>query len=359
MGRMAFQPLSVFRALILFLSWNVGVTLLSALEVNIIIPNSGSGSLSLSTTLATAGVPLTFVVSSTDSHSIICVQVLNSSAHLLNSFVGSGRFNGSFSLNAALRHNVLGYTLYSGGLNFSSSSVPFGRFHAGLEVSTIKHVELSYNEVLRPFVQWEGMLKGPCTGDFYLNITSSHAYALHINSTVLTDNLHLRVVGLSSTIIPLHLVENSFSDIKVFAHVIRLCVAMRHAPLLNCTLTPAILQVLSSGSFLLQWMGPCNAESETISKEHLYSKMLSFEPVTLDVKPGTASATASAWQDVPYLWTAGAPATFSVLFRDKFGNLINSYSDGRKLVEVSRVFSHVSTIYVHVLFIANDFLMSS
>ena len=109
----------------------------------------------------------------------------------------------------------------------------------------------------------------------------------------------------------------------------------------------------------MQWMGPCHAESETISKEHLYSKMLSFEPVTLDVKPGTASATASAWQDVPYLWTAGAPATFSVLFRDKFGNLINSYSDGRKLVEVSREFSHVSTIYVHVLFVPNDFLMLS
>jgi hypothetical protein len=217
---MVLQPLSVFRTLILILCWNICLTFVSSLEVTSVTPNWGGGNLSLSSTLATAGVPLTFFVSLADSDSIVCVQVLNSSLQLLNSFVGSCQFNGSFSVNVALRHNVLGYTLHSGGLNFSSSAVPFGRFHEGLIASTIKPVELSQDEVLRPFVQWEGMLKGPCTGKFYLNVTSSHAYALQINSTVLIDNLDLRVVGLSSTIIPVHLVENSFSDIKVSSHVI-------------------------------------------------------------------------------------------------------------------------------------------
>jgi hypothetical protein len=115
--------------------------------------------------------------------------------------------------------------------------------------------------------------------------------------------------------------------------------------LFTVTLTIAIFQVLSSGSFLLQWMGPCHAASEAISQEYLYSKMLLAEPLALEVKAAMASATTSSWQDVPYLWTAGAPATFSVLFRDKFGNLINSYSDGRELVDISRLFSHVSSCF--------------
>ncbi len=179
----------------------------------------GSGSLSLSTSIATAGVPLTFFVSSADANAAVCVQVLNSSLHHLHSFVGHYAFNGSFAVEAASRHTVVGYALRNGGLNFSASVVSFDSIHEGPVASTIKHVELSRDEFFRPFVRWTGMLKGPCTGSFYLNITSAHSYALRINSTVLVDNLNLRAVGQSSTIVPLYLIENSFSDIQISAHV--------------------------------------------------------------------------------------------------------------------------------------------
>jgi hypothetical protein len=205
--------------------WNVCASFASALQ-------SGgttlkvSESLSLSTSIATAGVPVSFFVISDDENSIVCVQVLNSTLHTLNSFVGSNQFNGSFTVNTAIRHTVASFILRNGGLQFSSNSFPFGGFHDGHVAPTTKHVELSglwlsSNDVLRPFVRWVGMLKGPCTGDFYLNITSSHAYALRINATLLIDNLDLRVVGQSSTVVPLHLVENSFSDIQVSVHVVQ------------------------------------------------------------------------------------------------------------------------------------------
>ena len=207
------------------LCWNVCASFASALQ-------SGdstlkvSESLSLSTSIATAGVPVSFFVVSDDENSIVCVQVLNSTLHTLNSFVGSNQFNGSFTVNTAIRHTVASFVLRNGGLQFSSTSFPFDGSYDGHVAPATKHVELSglwlsSNDVLRPFVRWVGMLKGPCTGDFYLNITSSHAYALRINATLLIDNLDLRVVGQSSTVVPLHLVENSFSDIQVSVHVIQ------------------------------------------------------------------------------------------------------------------------------------------
>jgi hypothetical protein len=185
-----------------------------------------SESLSLSTSIATAGVPVSFSVISDDENSIVCVQVLNSTQHTLNSFVGSNQFNGSFTVNTAIRHTVASFILRNGGLHFSSSSFPFGLHDGHVAPTTTHHAELSglwlsSNDVLRPFARWVGMLKGPCTGDFYLNITSSHAYAIRINATLLIDNLDLRVVGQSSTVVPLHLVENSFSDIQVSVHVIQ------------------------------------------------------------------------------------------------------------------------------------------
>ena len=179
----------------------------------------GSGSLSLSTSIATAGVPLTFFVSSADANAAVCVQVLNSSLHHLHSFVSQYAFNGSFAVESASRHTVAIYALRNGGLDFSASVVSFDSIHEAPVASTIKLVELSRDDFFRPFLRWTGMLKGPCTGEFHLNITSAHSYSLRINSTVLVDNLDLRVVGLSSTIVPLFLVENSFSDIEVSVHV--------------------------------------------------------------------------------------------------------------------------------------------
>jgi hypothetical protein len=228
MGCRALQPLFAFRTLLLILCWNASASLASSVEPSHNTLEAGSGSLSLSSSLATAGVPLTFFVKSADADAVVCVQVLDSSLQVLKSFVGSREFNGSFSVDTASRHSVVRYALRSGGLKFSSSSFPFGRFDEGLTVSTIKstelptikNIELSRDESLRPYVQWVGMLKGPCTGDFYLNVTSSHAYALRVNASVLIDNLDLRVVGLSTTIVSLYIVENSFSDIEVSSHVI-------------------------------------------------------------------------------------------------------------------------------------------
>ena len=213
------QLFFAIRAALLIQLWNAGLSFASSLQASGTALKMESDSLSLSASIATAGVPITFFISSADAQSIVCVQVLNSSLHTLNSFVGSNEFSGSFSVDAATRLKVVGYKLRNGGLNFSSSSVSFGTFHEGL-VSTTKHVRLTPDELLPPFVQWVGMFKGPCTGNFVLNVTSSHAYALRINSTLLIDNLSLRVFGVSSTVFPLHLVENSFSDIEVSAHVI-------------------------------------------------------------------------------------------------------------------------------------------
>ncbi len=212
----------MFRALFLLLYWNAYTSFAASFESSQKKLESASGSLFLSFSIATAGVPLTFFVRSADADSIVCVQVHDSSSRLVKSFVGSSEFSGSFSVDAALRHSVVSYILRSGGLNLSSSSFPFGTFHQGPISSTIKNVELSLGESLRPFVQWIGMIKGPCTGDFDLNVTSSHPYALRINSVLLIDNLDLRAVGLSSTIVSLHIVENSFLDIEVSSHVIPL-----------------------------------------------------------------------------------------------------------------------------------------
>ncbi len=214
------QLLPALLAFFVLLCWNTSVSFASSLGTSQSSLENISGSLSLSSSLATAGVPLAFFVRSSDANAIICVQVRDSSLRVLKSFVGSFEFSGSFILNASLHHSVVSYTLRSGGLNFSSSSSPFGTFHEGQYSSTIKNIELSHGESLRPFVQWVGMLKGPCTGDFKLNVIASHPYALRINSTLLIDNLDSRAVGLSSTIVPLRIVEDSFSDIEVLSHVI-------------------------------------------------------------------------------------------------------------------------------------------
>jgi hypothetical protein len=221
MGCMTLQLfLATLRPLLLILCWKACSLSASSIESSgSSIEALGSGSLSLSTSIATAGVPLTFFVSSADANAAVCVQVLNSSLHHLHSFVSQYAFNGSFAVESASRHTVASYALRNGGLNFSASVVSFDSIHEAPVASTIKLVELSRDDFFRPFLRWTGMLKGPCTGEFHLNITSAHSYSLRINSTVLVDNLDLRVVGLSSTIVPLFLVENSFSDIEVSVHV--------------------------------------------------------------------------------------------------------------------------------------------
>jgi hypothetical protein len=220
MGCRAVQLLVAFRAIFLLLCWKASASFASSLATSQSNLDSVSGSISLSSSIATAGVPLTFSVKSADANAILCVQVRDPSLRLLKSFIGSFEFTGSFSVDTALKYSVESYTLRSGGLNFSSSSFPFGRFHEGPFSSTIKNVQLSYGDSLRPFVRWVGMLKGPCTGVFSLNVTSSYPYALRINSTLLIDNLDLRAVGLSSAIVSLHVVESSFLDIEVLSHVI-------------------------------------------------------------------------------------------------------------------------------------------
>jgi hypothetical protein len=101
------------------------------------------------------------------------------------------------------------------------------------------------------------------------------------------------------------------------------------------------VQVLSSGNFMIQWMGPCFAASEIISKDFLFSKTSSAQPVIVDVENDRASATQSFVQEVPRLWTAGIPMTFALSVRDKFGNTIDSHNDELELVDVLRTFSHV------------------
>jgi hypothetical protein len=108
-------------------------------------------------------------------------------------------------------------------------------------------------------------------------------------------------------------------------------------------LTLPILQVLSSGSFILQWMGPCYAASEIVSEEFLFSKRIFAQPLIFDVNSQRAAAVRSSWQNDSRLWTAGMPMTFSLSVRDKFGNAIKTYNDELELVDVSRVFFHVRT----------------
>ena len=91
----------------------------------------------------------------------------------------------------------------------------------------------------------------------------------------------------------------------------------------------------------MQWMGPCYAVNEAISRDNLFEKALSGHPLILDVSADKASANRSSWNDVPRLWTAGVPMTFSLTLSDKFGNVISTYSDRLDLVDISRVFSHV------------------
>lgn len=88
-------------------------------------------------------------------------------------------------------------------------------------------------------------------------------------------------------------------------------------------------------------MGPCFAASEIISKDFLFSKTSSAQPVIVDVENDRASATQSFVQEVPRLWTAGIPTTFALSVRDKFGNMIDSHDDGLELVDILRIFSHV------------------
>jgi hypothetical protein len=102
---------------------------------------------------------------------------------------------------------------------------------------------------------------------------------------------------------------------------------------------------VSSGSFLLQWFGPCYAASETIAKEYLFSKTLLDRSLFFRVNPGRASAAKSFWNVTSCIWTAGIPMTFSVSLRDNFGNKIISQCDDREIIEISRVFSHVRAYY--------------
>ena len=99
--------------------------------------------------------------------------------------------------------------------------------------------------------------------------------------------------------------------------------------------------MLSSGSFILQWMGPCYAASEIISEKFLFSKRILAQPLMFDVNSHRAAAVKSFWQNDPLLWTAGIPMTFFLSVRDKFGNAIRSFNDELELVDVSRVFFHV------------------
>ena len=92
---------------------------------------------------------------------------------------------------------------------------------------------------------------------------------------------------------------------------------------------------------MIQWMGPCFADSEIISKDFLFSKTISAQHVIVDVENDKASATQSFVQEVPRLWTAGIPMTFVLSVRDKFGNTIDSHNDGLEIVDVLRTFSHV------------------
>jgi hypothetical protein len=89
-------------------------------------------------------------------------------------------------------------------------------------------------------------------------------------------------------------------------------------------------------------MGPCYSTYEDISEDYLFSRSLLAHPLILDVNADRASAIRSSWQDLPVIWTAGIPMTFALSVSDKFGNAVSSYSDGLDIVDVSRVFSHVS-----------------
>jgi hypothetical protein len=206
------------------------------------VPLSGSVSLALSSSIATAGAPLSFSVSSTDENCIVCVQVLNSSRHVLHSFAGSRQLAGVFAVDAASRHSVACFILRSGGLSFSRSAAPFNVLYDvfASPLATIRSLELPSDDVNAPFAQWAGMLHAPCSGDFYLNLTSTHACALRINSTLLFDNLHLRAAGLFSSLVRVRLVEGSLSDV-----------------LLSCRVVPHPLHVLQPCSHTCNDAGSC------------------------------------------------------------------------------------------------------
>ena len=100
-------------------------------------------------------------------------------------------------------------------------------------------------------------------------------------------------------------------------------------------------------------MGPCYAVNEAISRDNLFEKALSGHPLILDVSADKASANRSSWNDVPRLWTAGVPMTFSLTLSDKFGNVVsylrvNGFQGSRLIKSALRNCSRTSGLFEQI-----------